>query len=191
MRTAKQWLGFFVIHLYPKRDDAGIRAMFTDLDADRDACAARIKEALGVLSSAQRRHRSLLARIRYIVVWSGDYCFADDFGGIHLPSDAITGVTTHALASILVHEATHIRLSDMGVTYAPKYRERIETLCIREQATFLRAAPNNPDDPEDMARAAESVLKFPWWSEAERQANRDRVLEENRVPQWLRSVVRG
>lgn len=191
MKTVRQLLGFLVIHLYPKQRAAGTRVIFTDLDADRAACTARLEQAFEVMISARRRYQLLRARVCYVVVWVGDYCFADGFGGVHLPAEDIMGVTVHALASVLVHEAVHIRISGMGIRYKPEYRERIEKLCIREQATFLRCAPGNADDAEAMARAAESVLEFPWWTENERESNRQRVLDVNEVPQWLRSVVRG
>jgi len=191
MRTARQWIGFFIIHLFPKRFDAGIRVIFTDVDANRDECTARIKDALQLTVQAPRRFRLLLNRLRVVVVWSGDYCYSDTFGGVHLPAEDVMGVSTHALASVFIHEATHVRIGRMGIAYRPEYRARIEALCIRTQADFLRSSPNNPDDPEKMARAVERALDTPWWSEADRDANRERVMEENAVPRWLRFVVRG
>lgn len=191
MRTVKQWAGCLIVHLFPKRYDAGIRVIFTDLDADRDDCVARIKDALALTEQGPRRYRLLRNRLRFVVVWAGDYCYADSFGGVHLPARDVAGVSALALASVFIHEAMHVRISRMGIAYLPAYRERIETLCIREQAAFLRSAQNNPDDSEDMARAAELVLDFPWWTNAERSSNRERLLEEHAIPEWMRIVVRG
>lgn len=191
MRTLRQWIGFLVIHRFPKRYEAGIRVIFTDLDADRDQCTARIKRALELMVQASRRYGLLRDRLQFVVVWAGDYCYADSFGGVHLPAEDITGVSAHALAAVFVHEAAHIRITSMGIPYRPEYRERIETLCVREQVAFLRSAPNNPDDSEDMARAAELVLDTPWWTEAQRDASQERVLDKSNVPGWLRIVVRG
>ena len=190
MKTLSEVLGTLIIRLYPKRHVAGTRVIFTDLDVDRDESAARIEQAIEVIGSSGEHYRKLLARVRFVVVWAGDYCFADGFGGVHLPSVDILGISTHALASVIVHEAVHIRINRMGIQYLPDYRERIENLCITAQATFLRCAPDNPDDAEDMARTAESVLASPWWTAAQREENIRQLLTDNRLPIWLLAVLR-
>lgn len=190
MKALSEVLGTLIIRLFPKRQVAGVRVIFTDLDVDRVECAARLEEAIELLRSSAPHYRKLFARVRFMVVWAGDYCFADSFGGVHLASVDILGISAHALASVIIHEAVHVRISEMGVRYLPDYRERVERLCIEEQARFLRHAPNNPDDAEDMARAAESVLAFPWWSAAEREENVRRILQEHQMPMWLLTVLR-
>ncbi len=58
------------------------------------------------------------------------------------------------LASIIVHEATHVRLSRIGIVYHEPVRLRIEAICLRREIAFSRKLPNG----EVCARQAQHAL---------------------------------
>jgi hypothetical protein len=178
-------MGALIISLYPKRDVGSVRIIFTDITVDKTDCAAKIRRALEQVITAGRCYDVLIKRIRKIVIWPGNHTFADGAGGVHIASDLLA-IDDLALASVLVHEAVHLRISARGIKYEPACRERIERLCIGEQARFLRRVPGAG---EDMAREAEACLAFPWWTREEREANVDELLEEHHLPKWLRAVI--
>lgn len=187
MRTVSQMIGSLIIRLYPKREVDGVRVIFTDLAADRTECSSRIHRAVTAMRGASMRYQALLRRIRYIVVWPGTYTFADGSGGVHIASADLVGIGDLALASVLVHESVHLRINAHGIPYQPECRERIERLCIKEQARFLRQAPGSG---EEMARDAESVLAFPWWTQEAREADLQRLFDDNNLPRWLMAIAR-
>src|SRR4051812_11542275 len=98
-------LSRFLLRLYPHRDVFGRRTIFTDLDADREACAERIAGAASLLMAGGARYRAQWLRIRHIVVWPGHFTMVDELGGIHLSAALVPLVTDLELASILVHES--------------------------------------------------------------------------------------
>jgi hypothetical protein len=175
-----------MISLYPKGEVDGIRLRFTDITVNRAECAAKIDRAFKVIVQTGKHYEHLLKRIRWIIVWPGDRVFADDKGRVHIASSDLLGIDELALASVLVHEATHLRIMALGIGFEPSQRERIERLCVREQATFLRRAPG---DGEQMAREAEDMLEYPWWTSEQRETDLDELLREHNLPKWLKAVL--
>lgn len=47
------------------------------------------------------------------------------------------------IASIIVHEATHAWLEQRGIRYSEKLRQRIETVCIRQEQIFASKLPES------------------------------------------------
>ena len=186
MRTLSQWIGAAIISLYPKAKVEGLRIIFTDLEVDRNECSLRLRRAVEMMRAVGTPYETLLARIRYVVIWPGNRIFADNAGGIHIASQYLLGIDDLALSSALVHEATHLRISARGIEYREEYRERIERICIAAQADFLR---RHPPAGEEMAREAEAVLAFPWWTREQRDADLEQLFEEHDLPKWLRAVV--
>lgn len=187
MRTVQQWIGAFIISLYPKRWASGVRVTFSDLSVDRTECTSRLSRAFALMRATGPRYASLASRIRHIVVWPGNHTFADNTAAVHIASMDLLGIGDLALASVLVHESVHLRISALGVKYEPKKRERIERRCVREQARFLRATPG---DGAAMANEAEAALGLKWWSPEQRQADLQELLDEHRLPRWLSTIVR-
>jgi hypothetical protein len=179
-------IGKLIAAFFPKRYVDGVRVTFTDIAADREACLMRIHLALESMRDTGVRYGRLADRIRHIVVWPGDQVFAVDAHEIYVPSEALLGVTDLMLASVLVHEATHLRVYARGIRYEPQYRWRIERLCISEQVRFLRCFR---EDGEALARAAEDCLNRPWWTGAEGEKRLDRAIEKHNLPKWLKFVV--
>ena len=187
MRTVSEMVGSLIIRFYPKREVEGVRVIFSDLGVDRAECASRIRSAFEALNTIGRGYQATAKRIGYIVVWPGHYTFADGFGGVHLASADLLGISNYALASVFVHESTHLRISARGIKYLPECRERIERLCVKEQARFLRHVP---DHGEEMARDAESVLAFPWWTQEANDADLRKLFDDNNLPKWLMAITR-
>jgi len=186
MRSLVEWIGAVIISLYPKMEVDGIRVIFTDTVVDRPECAARIRRAIEMAVAVGRPYAALMKRIRRVVIWPGNRIFADSAGGVHVSSEALLGIGDLALASVLVHESVHLRISALGVRYEPAHRERIERLCIGEQVRFLRSFG---EQGEEMARDAELVLGFPWWTQEQRDADVEQLCDEHRIPKWVRSLV--
>jgi hypothetical protein len=186
VRTVSEWVGALVIGLYPKRRVAGIRVIYSDTSVDRVECGARIERATAAVSAAGERYRALMKRIKYMVVWPGNRTFADSSGGVHIASEDLLGIDDLALASVLVHEAVHLRISARGIKFLPAVRERIERRCIAEQARFLR---RHGGIGEQMAQEAEAVLAFPWWTVESREAELQQLLDTHRIPRWVRPIL--
>jgi len=88
-----------------------------------------------------------------------------------------------AIASTIVHEATHGELFRRGVGYDEAIRQRVEDICTRQELAFARKLP---DGEGIRARAA---LKFAlpqdtWSGEATFERNVE-WLRETGVPNWV------
>lgn len=62
----------------------------------------------------------------------------------------------------------HLRVETLGIPYEPSQRERIETLCVREEADFLKRLQTRQG--AIWADEAIAGLKTPWWTEDHRAA---------------------
>jgi hypothetical protein len=63
------------------------------------------------------------------------------------------------IASVIVHEATHARLSHCGFGYGEELRPRVEAICVRRELAFARRLPHG----DRVREWAEAKLK---WCEA-------------------------
>jgi len=93
-------------------------------------------------------------------------------------------------ASKIVHEMTHARLHQKGLSYTDKMRARHEKLCLTEQYRFIRKAIAHTDwwtaemkakAIEEWTRWFENTLKSEWW-----EPHQIRVKRFSRLRQWLR-----
>jgi hypothetical protein len=91
------------------------------------------------------------------------------------------------IASAIVHEATHARLSRAGIEYEEESRTRIEQVCVRRQLAFAATLPNGTEarswaeqisdgSPGDMSNAAMANRTFDGWIEAARHLG---------LPEWF------
>lgn len=46
-----------------------------------------------------------------------------------------------ALATVLIHEATHARLSSAGILYTPNLRSEVESICVARELEFVLRLP--------------------------------------------------
>jgi hypothetical protein len=56
-------------------------------------------------------------------------------------ADALLG-SPAGIAAVLVHEATHARLSFRGIRYVPRLQARIENICVAEELAFVNRLPD-------------------------------------------------
>jgi hypothetical protein len=64
-------------------------------------------------------------------------------------------MTIEAIASAIVHEATHARLERYGVVYDEKRRSRIEAICLRRERNFLTRLPHSEPFQSEIAHSLE------------------------------------
>lgn len=86
-----------------------------------------------------------------------------------------------------IHETVHLRIRGFGIPSRTTNAARIERICVREQARFLRLIPH---DGEQRALDVEETLGTEWWAEEARRAELDRVIRDVGVPRWLHSLFR-
>jgi hypothetical protein len=95
--------------------------------------------------------------------------------------------SSELIASVIVHEPTHARLSRTGIRYEEKARVRIEQICIRRQLAFAATLPNKSEArdwaervmnaiPPDMSNAAMADRSFNGLIEAARHLG---------IPEWF------
>jgi hypothetical protein len=96
------------------------------------------------------------------------------------------------VAATIVHEATHAWLDSRGFSYAPHQRARVEAICYRAEAAFIRRVPGESDLASMYESCARAAVDTPDdWSD---DAARDRAyvnLKELGFPAWLARRVSG
>jgi hypothetical protein len=99
--------------------------------------------------------------------------------------------TPALLASIIVHEATHARLSRMGFGYKEDVREKVERICLRRELAFAAKVPGGI--PQMWAEA--SLRALPDFStKAMLQRDIEGLREDLRhlnMPNWLAASIIG
>jgi hypothetical protein len=175
-----------LLALYPRRDLRGIRIVFTDPDIDRTAVLVRLDEALSLICATDDRSaKQISLRLRSIIAWPGHYSAACPPKAIQL-SRIHLEASTLELASVLVHEVTHLRIEAFGVPYTESFQARIEHRCTREQASFLR---KYGDEGAAMAELFEEELQRPWWTEQAHRQDIERLVGDHALPRWLGSLL--
>lgn len=187
LSSLRQSIGSLFLRLYPSERVSGVVVFFSDLDVERGAATSRLNDALELVRRlSPRRHRRILRYTKHIVVWSGHYTAYDSLGGIHMASSYLMGSSTDELAGGLVHEATHLRIARQGIPYAPALRSRIEAICVRQQADFLRST--TPRGGE-LAAEAEQSLAHPWWTPEEDRKDIELLVSNHGMPRWVAALL--
>jgi len=98
----------------------------------------RLRAALALIARVDPlRYRRLRRDMRRIALLRrGGPEYASEVGACLLPSAYLKAGTTEAVATTIVHEATHARLCRAGIGYGPAMRPRVEAACIRQQIAF-------------------------------------------------------
>lgn len=150
--------------------------------------AEPIKNALRVIREhAPRRFARLQFDVRrFVVVSVTGPEYIHSIRACMLSSSYIKTATAEDLAMTIVHEATHARLSAIGIRYTAGMRDRMERRCIREEAAFAKALP----DGENLATLVLAKREHPWWSEEQEFERRVRQLRELGRPEWYIRVYR-
>jgi hypothetical protein len=180
------WTVFLALHT--KRQEHGITVIVSDTSMTEAEALDRVRRVLRFLHGTDPlRFRWVQRYVRHVVVWPGDYTAYDRRGGIHLSGRYLHAAPEAIVAGGLVHEAVHLRIQRCRIEYRPRLRERIETICTREQAAFLRKVPGSGSS---WAADAEADLAQPWWTEEDRQARVERAGKQAGLSAWARKLLR-
>ena len=102
----------------------------------------------------------------------------------------VAGSTLELIASTIVHEATHARLSRCGIKYKESLRSRIEAICLRRELAFAAKLPNG----EELKREITSLLEWcgtnaDWFSNSQfREREKQDIVDALRymeTPEWI------
>ena len=91
------------------------------------------------------------------------------------------------IASTILHEATHARLTRCGIGYHEEIRARVEQICFRRQIAFCRKLPNGEAAREEAQRYF-AYYTAPLWTNAAMAGAYKRgeveALRYLNVPEW-------
>jgi hypothetical protein len=158
-------------------------------ESERKLILERLNSSLELLKShAPARYARVLRSLRGILVMGS--------GGVRADYDPLERVcrlaesfmldantTSAAVASTLVHEATHGWLFERGVGYDEPIRHRVEQICIQASLRTSKRLPNAEDEVERCRRQLElGPREFSNAAILELSAQK---LRETGCPDWL------
>lgn len=162
MNALKRLLANTIFGFLPAKSVAGIRCVNLAGDDGGELAMRRVTEAIGLLESSNEvLYRRVRRFIKQIVIWPGPYSAAVRPGTVQLSTTHIEPGDTLELASVIVHEATHLEIAAWRIPYAGRNQGRIERLCVKEQAHFLRKIGGRGTT---MADIFEERLATEWWT---------------------------
>lgn len=148
----------------------------------------KVGDALSLIA----RHRPrLAARLRRDVK---HLLFADVSGGRYLAGLQVCLIAVGyarrvpplELAMMIVHEATHARLSRAGFRYVGECRERLERICVRAEVAFAQCVPGSRAAVEK----AQAMEQSQWWDPEKSAEATLAELRRRGVPAWVMAVLR-
>lgn len=174
--------------LHRRQYACGLRVAISAPDINVADAVSRLEGAIAFIGAIDPSARRQFHKyVRHIVVWPGPYSAANKWGGIHLSAEYLMIARQARLAGTLVHETMHLRIARLGVPYQLSLRERIEKMCIREEAHFLRKVP---DDGENLAREVEAELQTDWWTDESHNRTVADAVHKGELPRWAAWLVR-
>jgi hypothetical protein len=181
-------VGAVYLGLHRRHRAAGVRVVISAPSIDTTVALERLKNVIEFADKIDRSARKRIDRyVGHILVWPGPYSAANKWGGVNISAEYLMIADQRRLAGTLVHETTHLRIARLGVPYYASLRERIESICIREEARFLRKIPGNG---ENLAREVEAELESEWWTDESHNRMVDQTLKRGELPRWAARLVR-
>jgi hypothetical protein len=95
------------------------------------------------------------------------------------------------IAVVIVHEATHARLENLGIGYDDGQRDRVEAICVRRELAFAKRLPNGHPKRERVEATLDAQAEF-WSNTAFRQRDtegRAQTLRYLGTPNWIVRVL--
>ncbi|MGH8546916.1 MAG: hypothetical protein ACREX3_25545 [Gammaproteobacteria bacterium] len=173
--------------LFRRHRVLGLKVIVADPRLDEQSCLQAIRAAVELLTELDPQGSILVQKyVKHVLVWPAHYTAYNSWGGIHFAARHLLGVAPAHVASALVHEATHLRIARFGIPYDPDLRGRIEAICVRAQADFLRKVLPDGARWADQVEAGPSE---PWWSEADRRSDVRQSLQDAGLSSWLENVL--
>lgn len=180
------WL--LLIYLAQRRVVEGCQVCVVESDANADEVFGKVEDALRLLEKyGPRFHARLRRDVKRLL-------FTETSGGNYLTGlrtcriaiDFARRVPPLELAMMIVHEATHARLSRRGFSYADDCRERIERICVGAEIAFAQRVPGS----DAAIGKAHALLEKEWWTSENSLDATMAELRERGVPAWLTKIVR-
>lgn len=137
------WLSF---KLYDKRLIDGLLVVYIgDEKLKKVAAALKLVSDFDPVRYKRMRHDLNRIWILTIAGWVGRYRAATSTCELDERFVLNHGTTPEQIASTIVHEATHARLSRCGIGYEEELRTKVEQVCIRREMAFARKLPTGAD----------------------------------------------
>jgi hypothetical protein len=145
---------------------------------DTAAGLRRVEEALGLIRTYDRLRYDRLTRdleriwVRTLIHYAG--LFTPSLNLCELDCRFVANRGADAVASMIVHEATHARLRRCGIGNEETIRARVEAVCIRREIAFSTKLP----DGKEVRKWAEVNLETYAVPEVLTNAARERLIVE-------------
>lgn len=157
----------------------------------------RVEEARGLIRTYDRLRYDRLTRdleriwVRMLMHYAG--LFTPSLNLCELDCRFVAERGADAVASMIVHEATHARLKSRGIGNEETIRARVEAVCIRREIAFSAKLP----DGEEVRKWAEINLETYAVPEVHTNVAREKLIVEAAarelrdlgVSEWLISAV--
>lgn len=156
------WLGLLPlrhVRVLPHNEVAGFQLRYENhIEQSRLAEAVRrIDAAIEMIATFDRRRLDRLRRTDTVFLLTDGFpgCAYMELGNyIVLGLQAVETRTRQALATAIVHEATHARIANTGILGNCRNTHRIEQRCVAEEISFVHGYPTS--QPDARARWEES-----------------------------------
>ena len=161
---ARNWLDLLCLRLSDSRRIDGLWVGVFGADSDKQLILIlqRLEEALSLIKRYDRiQHQHIVRDLERIWVLSipearASYNHALRICKLDLGFVIHETASSDWIASCIVHEATHARLSRYGFGYEQELRARVEAICIRRQIAFAAKLP----DGRLIRQDAEQLLEW-------------------------------
>lgn len=177
----------FIIRLCPRIHSEGFEIIdFAESGSELPSLGTRIGDAIRIIGERDPRRFARLRRDvdRFLIASVSGPEYIHPLRACMLSASFVQRASSEQLALTIVHEATHARLSAMGINYDYPIRERIERACVREEVDFAARLPC----PQELVAEAAAKLDDPWWTEEREFERRLRQLEQLGRPAWYRRL---
>lgn len=178
-----------------RREGIDVRVLAAD-PPQRAILDAKLADAFALLRTFGARHldraRAHIDGILLLELGGNDGVWKQHARLICLNQDFVLSSETKAVhvASTVVHEVTHAWLDSRGFSYAPESRARIEAVCYRAEAAFLRRVPGCEGLAADHDLVVQAVSEgIDLWSDARLRAHALSDLEKLGAPAWLLRIL--
>jgi len=148
----------------------------------------RLTEAIHLIARYSSRYmRWLQSGIRYFAiersgVWASYHAFSRVCG----LDPVVLRWKPESIAVLIVHEATHARLWDMGFVSNRRNRDRIEHICVSAEIDFAKKLPNG----DALVQWANKRLWVGGDTETQTNVRRITRMKWSGVPDWMIRVVK-
>ena len=159
----------------------------------------RVEQALELIKRTGRiqyaRITRHLRRIWVNIVPAYDACYRHALNACVFDERFVVSkeTTVERIAEVIIHEATHARLEDRGISYDEKLRHRIEAICLGRELAFARRLSDDTQSKELERTIDRCAVDQPYFSdknfyERHYQGSID-ALHFLGTPDWLVRVI--